>query len=118
MAADSSAKRARPAALEATVTTVTIPGLGVPRGMFVLGDGTRLFSSGETILQFTPSVRFSTVDGEPQDDEGALKDGQGIFARFNCPDGLTVDRAGNVVRHSRSDKGGGLEGGHRVCFLL
>jgi sugar lactone lactonase YvrE len=26
-----------------------------------------------------------------------LKDGQGIFARFNGTDGLTVDRAGNVV---------------------
>ena len=26
-----------------------------------------------------------------------MKDGQGIFARFNRPDGLTVDRAGNVV---------------------
>jgi hypothetical protein len=44
MAAGSTGKRARPAALKGTVTTVTIPGLGLSNGMFVLGDGTRLFS--------------------------------------------------------------------------
>ena len=96
MAAVSAAKRARPAALEATVTTVTIPGLGMPTGMFVLGDGTRLFSSGNTILQLTPSGRLATIAGNPEED-GALKDDQGIFARFNGPNRLTVDRAGNVV---------------------
>ena len=96
MAAVSAAKRARPAALEATVTTVTIPGLGAPDGIFVLGDGARLFSSGDTILQFTLSGRLSTIAGNPEV-EGALKDGQGIFARFSGPHGLTVDRAGNVV---------------------
>ena len=96
MAACSAAKRARPSALEATVTTVTIPGLGTPDGMFVLGDGTRLFSSGNTILQLAPSGRLATIAGNPEED-GALKDGQGIFARFNWPACLTVDRAGNVV---------------------
>jgi sugar lactone lactonase YvrE len=30
-------------------------------------------------------------------EQKALKDGQGISARFNAPDCLTVDRAGNVV---------------------
>ena len=82
MAACSAAKRPRPSALEATVTTVTIPGLGKPNGMFVLGDGTRLFSSADTILQLTPSGRLSTIAGNPQEEEGALKDGQGISARF------------------------------------
>ena len=96
MSAPSAAKRARPAALEATVTTVTIPGLGVPCGIFVLADGTRLFSSGKTILQLPPSGRLATIAGNPEE-EGALKDGQGIFARFNGPNRLTVDRAGNVV---------------------
>jgi sugar lactone lactonase YvrE len=97
MAACSAAKRARPAALEATVTTVTLPGLGFPEGIFVLADGTRLFSSGNTILHLSPSDRLTTVAGDPQEEEGALKDGQGIFARFNTTYGLTVDRAGNVV---------------------
>jgi hypothetical protein len=64
--------------------------------MFVLGDGTRLFSSGNTILQLPPSGRLATIAGNPEED-GALKDGQGIFARFNAPNRLTVDRAGNVV---------------------
>ncbi len=97
MTAGSATKRARPSALEATVTTVTIPGLGATDGLFVLGDDTRLFSSGNTIIQLTPSGRFVTIAGNPQDKDGALKDGQGIFARFNTPDYLTVDRAGNVV---------------------
>ena len=60
MAACSDAKRARPAALEATVTTVTIPGLGKPNGMFVVGDGTRLFSSG------TESYSSRPREGLPQ----------------------------------------------------
>jgi DNA-binding beta-propeller fold protein YncE len=72
-------------------------GLGAPCGFFVLGDGTRLFSSGNTILQLTPSGRLATIARDPQDEEGALKDGGSIFACFNCPQGLTVDRAGNVV---------------------
>ena len=97
MAARSGAKRAGPAALEATVTTVTIPGLGLPGGMFVLADGTRLFSSAHTIIQLAPSGWLSTIAGDPQEEEGALKDGQGIFARFNGTNGLTVDRAGNAV---------------------
>jgi hypothetical protein len=58
MAARSAAKRARHAALEATVTTVSIPGLGSPNGIFVLADGTRLFSSGNTILHLSPSDRL------------------------------------------------------------
>jgi hypothetical protein len=97
MAACSAAKRPRLAALEATVTTVTIPGLGLTNGIFVLGDGTRLFSSAhDTILQLPPSGRLATIAGNPEE-AGALKDGQGIFARFNGPNRLTVDRAGNVV---------------------
>ena len=79
------------------MTTVTIPGLGVPDGIFVLGDGTRLFSTGDTILQLTPSDRLSTIPGNPLEEEGAFEDGQGSFARFNAPYGLTVDTTGNVV---------------------
>jgi DNA-binding beta-propeller fold protein YncE len=93
MAACSAAKR--PAALEATVTTVTIPGLGLPSGIFVLGDGTRVFSSGQTIIQLAPSGRLSTIAGNRG--SGKHRDGEGISARFNDPFDLTVDRAGNVV---------------------
>ena len=96
MAAGSAAKRVRQAALEATVTTVTIPGLGAPNGMFVLGDGTRLFSP--TIILLAPPGRLTNMTYRgPQEEDGPLKDVQGIFARFNHSEDLTVDRAGNVV---------------------
>jgi sugar lactone lactonase YvrE len=92
-----SAERAAPAALDTAVTTLTIPGLGLPHGIFVLPDGTLLVSSKKnTILQLPPSGRLATIAGH-QDEEGELKDGRGISARFNRPGGLTVDRAGNVV---------------------
>ena len=51
MAAPANAKRARPAALEAAVTTVTIPGLGKPNGVFVLADGTRIKLSAAPEMQ-------------------------------------------------------------------
>ena len=61
--------------LEAAVTTVTIPGLGQPSGVFVLADGTRLVSSGHTILQLPPSGRLATIAGV--EGEKGFKDGAG-----------------------------------------
>jgi sugar lactone lactonase YvrE len=79
------------------VTTLAVPGLGVPLGIFVLADGTRLFSSlMKTILLLLPSGRLTTLAGN-KGEVGELKDGEGISACFKCPLGLTVDRAGNVV---------------------
>jgi hypothetical protein len=63
--------------------------------MFVLGDGTRLFSSGHKIIQLPPSDRLATITGNKGN--GKHKDGEGISARFNAPECLTVDRAGKVV---------------------
>jgi len=98
MAAPPASKRARPAALNAAVTTLAVPGLGLPRGIFVLADGNRLVASASknTIFQLPPSGRLATLAGN-KDEGGELKDGEGISARFNGPYGLTVDRAGNVV---------------------
>ena len=74
MSAPSASKRARPAALDAAVTTLAVPGLGKPEGMFVLADGTRLVSSlNKTILHLPPSGRLSTLAGYPKG-EGKLKD--------------------------------------------
>ena len=42
MSAAPAAKRARGPALEAAVSTLAVPGLGVPRGLFVLSDGSWL----------------------------------------------------------------------------
>ena len=83
IAACSAFKRVGPDALEATVTTVTIPGHDVPYDIFVLTDGTRLFTSGHTIIQLVPSDRMSTITGNPLE--------------VNTTDDLTVDRTDNVV---------------------
>jgi hypothetical protein len=98
MAAPPAPKLARPAALNAAVTTIAVPGLGLPQDIFVLADGNRLVTSGSknSISQLPPSGRLATLAGN-KDEGGELKDGDGISARFKTPYGLTVDRAGNVV---------------------
>ncbi len=64
MSAPSAAKRARPAALEATVITLAVPGLSEANGIFMLAEGTCLFSSlMKTILQLAPSGRLATIAG-------------------------------------------------------
>ena len=49
------AKRARAPALDAAVSTVAAPGLGEPRGLFVLADGTILACAGHSIRVLAPS---------------------------------------------------------------
>jgi len=123
MAACSGTKRARTTALEATVATLSIPGLGgkkaespyepagrrdenktAANGIFVLANGTRLFSASwpGTIMQGEPSGWLAVIAGN--DDEEFMEwggedgeDGEGITSRFSLPRGLTIDRAGNMV---------------------
>ncbi len=73
----------------------------------MLGDGTRLFSSAHTIILFAPPDRLATITGDPQEEDGALKDDQVIFDRFNSnhPEDLTVYRVGNVVVVDSDDHG-------------
>ena len=127
MAACSGTKRARTTALEATVATLSIPGLGgkkaespyepagrrdenktAANGIFVLANGTRLFSAswpGTIKMQGEPSGWLACpVAVIGNDDEGFLdyggddlKDGEGINSRFSLPRGLTIDRSGNMV---------------------
>ena len=97
MAAQQATKRARGAALEATVTTESIPGLGEVNGMFVRADGTRLFSTNmDTLLQLPPSGMLSTIAGNSEEEAG-YEDGAGIAARLSQPEGMTVDLGGNIV---------------------
>jgi hypothetical protein len=56
----SAAKRRRLAALDAAVSTIALPGLGVPNGISVLADGTRLVSKQNTIT----AVVVCTVAGQ------------------------------------------------------
>ena len=53
-------KRARGAALEATVSTESITGLGIVHGMFVQADGTRLLTTdNHTLALHLPPSGFS-----------------------------------------------------------
>ena len=62
MSATPTAKRARPPALDAAVSTVATPGLGKPDGLFVLADGTLLACPGHSIRVRAPSV----IEGKRQ----------------------------------------------------
>ena len=95
MSAPPAAKRARPPALDAVVSTVAAPGLGKPNGLFVLADGTLLACAGHSIRVLAPSGILSVLAGN--NTSSGKQDGPGADARFHGPDGITVDPAGNVV---------------------
>ena len=112
MTAPPAAKRARPPALNAAVSTLELPGLGQPYGILVLADGTRVISTEQNRLQLlTPAGLLATLAGGNDHDDGdddgdddatlrydaSLVDGQGLAARFNEPGGMTVDAAGHIV---------------------
>jgi len=103
MSAAPAAKRARPPALDAAVSTLEVPGLGLPFGLLVLADGTRLVSTFQHTLQLlTPSGQLALIagvdhDDDDDDDNATLLDGQGPASRFNEPCGMTVDLAGHIV---------------------
>ncbi len=86
------AKRARPPALHAAVSTVAAPGLG---SLVVLADGTRLACAGHSIRVLAPSGLLSVLAGN--NTRLGNQDGPGPNARSNCPISITVDPAGNVV---------------------
>jgi len=74
-----------------------VPGLGVPNGMFVMADGNRLVSTSKHTLQLlTPAGQLALIAGDEDEDAG-FEDGKGANARFNFPNGMTVDAAGHIV---------------------
>ena len=96
MTAPPAAKRARAPALDAAVSTLEVPGLGQPYGMFAMADGTRLVSTEQHTLQLlTPAGQLALIAGG--EDEEGFEDGKGANARFNDPYGMTVDAAGHIV---------------------
>jgi hypothetical protein len=97
MTAPPAAKRARASALDAAVSTLEVLGLGQPFGLFVMADGTRLFSTDQHTLQLlTPAGWLTNIAGSNDDDQ-TFVDGQGPAARFNGPASMTVDAAGHIV---------------------
>ena len=68
----SAAKRARAPALDATVSTLAVPGLGTPSSLFVQADGIRLVSTDEnTLLMLAPSGQLAVIAGS-EDMQGGL----------------------------------------------
>ena len=96
MSAAPAAKRARGPALDAAVSTLAVPGLGLPRGLHVLADGNWLVSTLKHTLQvLAPSGFMSILAGSKG--ETGFADGEGAAARFYGPTGITVDPAGDAV---------------------
>jgi hypothetical protein len=95
MLAPPAAKRARAPALDAAVSTVAYPGLGIPRGLFVLADGILLACVGHSIRVLALSGLLFFLTGS--NTSNGNQDGPGADARFDTPSGITVDPAGNVV---------------------
>jgi hypothetical protein len=90
----SAAKRRRLAALDAAVSTIALPGLGVPNGISVLADGTRLVSKQNTIT----AVVVCTVAGQaPGKGQAGFINGGRENARFKDPSSVVVAANGNII---------------------
>ena len=89
MSAAPAAKRARAPALDAAVSTLAVPGLGKPNGLFVLEDGNRLVSAGHVLRELGPSGLISSLAGRSC--ESGKQDGPG--APFCHQDRREVEEA-------------------------
>jgi len=79
-------------ALDAAVSTLEVPWLDEPYGMFVMADCNCLVTTSKHKLQLLTPAGL----GDEDEDEG-FEDGKGANARLNCPCGMTVDAAGHIV---------------------
>ena len=80
MSAAQASKRARPPALDAAVSTLAVPGLVLPRGLFVLADGNRLVSTAEDTLQLlTPSGFRVLLAGSNEEEEESASIEEMVF---------------------------------------
>jgi len=89
------AKRARPAPLEARVSTLALPTLGKIYALAVDIYGT-VFVATALALYAISLTGFLTLLAGSSSEKG-YKDGQGDTARFNQPRGLTVARDGTML---------------------
>ena len=88
------AKRARPAALEARVSTAELPGLGQIWSVLALKGGELLLGT-RTALYLQVHGRVALLAGHSS--EAGFKDGKGDAARFFVISGLTLERDGSVL---------------------
>ena len=87
------AKRARPAALEARVSTIELPGLDIYS--VLAGKGGKLFLGTRTALYLYVDGHLALIAGHSS--EEGYNDGQGDEARFDCIFGLALERGGSVL---------------------
>jgi len=95
MASSRDPKRARPAGLDAVVTTLDFPGLDDIRSMAVDTDGMRFALTASALYAFSPNGTKALIAGHKT--ETGFEDGNGTDARFNTPYGIAVDGEGNVL---------------------
>ena len=82
MSAAPAAKRARAPALDAAVSTLAVPGMGIVNGLCVFADGTRLVSSWhQSLFAISPAGLMAILAGSA-DEDGGFEDGTGAAARF------------------------------------
>ena len=88
------AKRARPAALEARVSTIQLPELGEVLSVLAVKGG-KVFLGTATALYLQVDGHLALLAGHSS--ESGFKDGKRDEARFDCIAGLAVEDDGSVV---------------------
>ena len=86
------AKRARPAALEARVSTIQLPGLGKIQSVLAVKGGELLLGT-SSALYLQVNGRVALIAGHSS--ETGFEDGQGDEARFHGIYGLAMERGGS-----------------------
>ena len=93
------AKRARPAALEARVSTIELPELGRVCSVLAVKGGARFLGT-QTALYLQVDGRLALLAGHPS--EEGFKDGQGVEARFNIIAGLGIFNKTHLLSSCRA----------------
>ena len=88
-------KRARHAALEARVTTLALPSVGMIRGLLVTQDGSIFVSTKSALFLLSAQNRLSLHAGSRT--KVGFKDGRGEEARFHFPTGLVMAADGSLL---------------------
>jgi hypothetical protein len=95
---------ARASALDAAVSTLEVPGLGEPNGLFVMADGTRLVAAHNSTLNrlqlLTPAGLLARLAGDEDDDDDDEDDEDDHDGSMWT--GITVDAAGQIVVADRN----------------
>jgi len=94
--AESLAKRARTAALEARVSTLALPMLGTIYALTVDIDGTVFVATTSALYVIAPSAGFVANLAGSRSERGCV-DGGGLDALFNDPHGCAVASDGSLL---------------------